>query len=398
MVNINSWNKYEKKLNYIFEKVKDHYEKKGDKSNFVKLNEEQKNAVDTLVDNIENQKSVVAATITSLLRKIIDPQQDIRYHQEGLRNPDGNKVGYSGRSLDTNVITPWLKKRFPRFAPKESGWLTRSIEQPHPFTKEFPGKIRNKKVKDAFLFILNDVEDNFVDSSSYLEYLLYRLLMKHEANVNLVSKLHCELKDSLFTIDIVLNMLKEHFSTEQSSRLPVLAIYAIYSVFMKNIKIYEDKILAPLREHTSPDKYEGFGDIEIYEIYNESKKRPFEIIEIKHGIPIDKTMIEDVLRKIEGTTIKKYYILTTAEPNFKDTNEEIFDSVHTAKIRYNVEVIPNGIYPTLKYYLRFIPDLKDFLDCYTQILKDEFEKSSNIKDCHIKSWSDILKKYHSLEG
>ena len=38
---------------------------------------------------------------------------------------------------------------FPAMA--ESGWLTRSLEQAHPYTLDYPGKITPKIVKEAFL-------------------------------------------------------------------------------------------------------------------------------------------------------------------------------------------------------------------------------------------------------
>lgn len=51
---------------------------------------------------------------------------------------------------------------------KESGWLTRSLEQNIPYELDFPGKIQNKNVKVAFLNILNDVEVNGADSEKYV--------------------------------------------------------------------------------------------------------------------------------------------------------------------------------------------------------------------------------------
>ena len=51
---------------------------------------------------------------------------------------------------------------------KESGWLTRSLEQNIPYELDFPGKIQNKNVKAAFLNILNDVEVNGADSEKYV--------------------------------------------------------------------------------------------------------------------------------------------------------------------------------------------------------------------------------------
>ena len=133
----------------------------------------------------------------------------------------------------------------------------------------------------------------------------------------------------------------------------------------------------------------GFGDIEIYD----SNGQPYEIVEIKHNIPIDKIMLLDILKKAKNTSIKRYYILTTSEPNFKDTEKVIFNLVHQIKQKYNLEIIPNGIYTSLKYYLRLIPDLTDFLKRYTENLKKEFIKTADIKEFHINGWAKILNKY-----
>jgi DNA (cytosine-5)-methyltransferase 1 len=144
------------------------------------LSETQKSYIKTLVDNAETQKSLIAIVITSLLKKIITPSQDIRLHRKEFEG------GYSGRTLDTNVITPWLKEHFRRFAPKESGWLTRSIEQPHPFTQDFPGKIRNVDVKHAFLSILEDVEQNKDNPEIYLKAIVVKLLEKTVEEIDML--------------------------------------------------------------------------------------------------------------------------------------------------------------------------------------------------------------------
>jgi DNA (cytosine-5)-methyltransferase 1 len=46
--------------------------------------------------------------------------------------------GFSGRRIDTQYITPTLKELgLPAMA--ESGWLTRSLEQPYPYTLDYNG-------------------------------------------------------------------------------------------------------------------------------------------------------------------------------------------------------------------------------------------------------------------
>ena len=92
--------------------------------------------------------------------------------------------GYSGRTFDTRYITPFMKQKQFLGAMKESGWLTRSLEQNIPYNLDFPGKINNKEVKDAFLKILNDIEENGADPKNYLMG-IFHLSIK-ERNLNLL--------------------------------------------------------------------------------------------------------------------------------------------------------------------------------------------------------------------
>lgn len=385
-----NWQEYRSTLDSLHRDAESYLRKKD---TYLKksLREEQLKHVKTIVDNAEKQKSVLAVLITSLLKKIKDPSVDIRYHRKEFIKTHGK--GYAGRVLDTNIVTPWLKEKFPKFAPKESGWLTRSIEQPHPFTLDFPGKIKDKRVKEAFLYILHDVEENKADARIYLTSILILLLDKVNAIQETIKHLNStkvEHRDTV-TIYTILDMLEAHFSTRQSSRLPVIAIYSIYQLLLSSVDIYKDKKLSPLKPHTASDRYSGYGDIEIYN----NDGSPFEIVEIKHKIPIDMTMIHDVLNKIKGTSIKRYFILTTAEPNFKvkEDEKEIFNFLYKIKNDYDIDIIPNGILPSLKYYLRFIANLTEFLNIYTKNLIREFNEGTDIKSIHIEKWENILKNH-----
>ncbi len=370
-------------LNEILRVSRKHY-KSGKSEKYFKrtLTEKQLGYIKILIDNAETQKSLIAVTITSLLKKIVKLSQDIRLHRGEF------KGGYSGRTLDTNVITPWLKENFRRFAPKESGWLTRSIEQPHPFDKDFPGKIRNENVKTAFLSVLEDVEQNKVSPENYLTAIMIKLLEKTAQERDMLSGVTLKGSAAFLTIDIIINMLEEHFAMKLSSRLPVVAIYTIYQLLLENVKMYRDKTLLPLKGHTISDRHMGYGDIEVCD-----GKSPFEIVEVKHNIPVDEAMISDVLYKIKDTTIRRYFILTTAAPNFRGSKRNIFGLVHKVKVKFNKDLIPNGIIPSLKYYLRFVPDLREFLEKYSENLSVEFKQSADVKEFHIKGWQEIIQKY-----
>ena len=197
----------------------------------------------------------------------------------------------------------------------------------------------------------------------------------------------------ILNINTVLRMLERHFQIKLSSRLPVIAIYSVYQQLFKVVKRYDGKKLGQLNVHTSSDKH-GFGDIEVW---NEDGT-PFEMVEIKHNIPIDRNLIFDLVKKSQGTTIQRYYILTTYKENFPSREEEEYINKFILKIKKDsgFEIIANGIFQSLKYYLRFIDDYKNFVKAYTNNLIGDAKNSTEVKEFHITEWQNILKE-HRLE-
>lgn len=353
-----------------------------------KLNDNQRNWFFRIISNAESFKAIVTVLTTSLVKKIESPKQDIRYHKNELRG------GYSGRTFDTKFITPFFKRYFPRFSMKESGWLTRSIEQPHPFTVKFPGKIRNKDVKQAFLQILYDVEENKSNPENYLTALLILLVreINHSNSLLLKHKLNFQKKN--LTINLIIESLKEHFFTKYknagASRLPVIAIYSIYEIILMDIARYKGKKLLPLKSHIASDIKAGeIGDIEII---NEKRKSIFEGVEIKHGIPIDFLIVRDAYEKIKDISIERYYILTTAEPNIKRGEEKkVLQLVNEIRKNHGCEMVVNGLIHSLKYYLRLVQNLDEFMARYSKNIKIEASISTIIKLEHLEKWNEIIK-------
>jgi DNA (cytosine-5)-methyltransferase 1 len=376
-------NDYNNILNGTFSEAEKEVKIDGGKKYFNNLNSAQKDWLIKIVQKAESLKAVVTVLTTSLVKKIENPRQDIRYHKHEMEN------GYSGRTLDTTYITPFFKKHFHRLAMKESGWLTRSIEQPHPFTKDFPGKIRDREVKAAFIDIIDDIETKKTDPKIYLVSLFILLIkfmsIKHD-QIN-ISKI-----EKGITISSIIDALKIHFferySVSGASRLPVLAIYSIYQILVKDVSRFENKKLLPLRSHISPDaRAKGIGDLEVTDEYGNY----FEAVEIKHGISIDSIMIEDAFDKFKTAPIKRYYLLTTAEPNIKKGEEsEVLDVIKNIRKDHGCEVIVNGLIHSLKYYLRLLNEPSKFIENYTRNLEIEFSKTTEIKREHIEKWKRLL--------
>jgi len=345
--------------------------------------------IDVLVESIDKTKSLINALVTSLLKKVTDPTQDIRLHKKKFTG------GYSARTLDTKITTPFFKQHFPKYANKESGFLSlvTRVDIPWNKTEEINIATRSKNELHSFLEILDAIESEKINPKDTLIYFFERL---HTLSLQqkMIFDETIETSDFIGIINInsVLQMLEKHFSTDErgTSRLPVIAIYSIYQQLFKQVKRYKNKILRPLNVHTSSDKH-GYGDIEIWNKNN----TPFEMVEIKHNISIDRNLVFDVAKKSENTGIERYYILTTAKNNFVSLEEEEYINKFILKIQKDTDlyIIANGIFTSLKYYLRFIDDYKEFIKTYTQNLVEDSKNSTEIKESHITAWKRILEEH-----
>jgi DNA (cytosine-5)-methyltransferase 1 len=116
--------------------------------------------VDIMIEKIDGNKSLISALVTSLLKKLNMPTQDIRLHRADFKN------GYSARTLDTQVTSPFFKDNFPKYANKESSFLTLATRERIKWTKNEGEnlKIRDKQLKASFLNIFEQIEVQNTDA------------------------------------------------------------------------------------------------------------------------------------------------------------------------------------------------------------------------------------------
>ena len=162
-------------------------------------------------------KAAVTVTVTSLVKKCVDPAQDIRRHRVEI--PDG----YSGHALDAGTVTPFLKANgFP--AVSESGWVRRPFKQNAPYDLNYASPIGGNGLKEAFLRVPDAVESGKADPRSLLTYMLKQLVgLRELERVRLA-------RPTGLTIPEITRRLDSHFSGIGSGkvRLPILAVYAAY--------------------------------------------------------------------------------------------------------------------------------------------------------------------------
>jgi DNA (cytosine-5)-methyltransferase 1 len=346
-----------------------------------------KENLDLLLSKIETDKSLIQVLITSLIKKIITPKQDIRLHMAKF---DG---GYSARVLDTKVTTPFFKNHFSKYANKETAFLTKATRAEIKWTLDEGQKLplRSQKLVVPFLQLMDQIQRQTFDLNDCLGYMLANLYQLTSDNQRIIDEtIDTANFSDVLTFDDVLSMLNRHFATKNGSRLPVIAIFAVYQQLTKNVVRFEDKVLQPLNVHTSSDKH-GWGDVEIWNADN----TPYEIVEVKHQIPIDRNLVFDVVKKSAHTGIRRYYILTTYHGSFTSPEEEIYIKRFARKILkdHGLEVFANGISQTLKYYLRFVDDYHQFLNDYTYALTTDAQRSTEVSDAHLLAWQTIVSDY-----
>lgn len=167
------------------------------------------------------------------------------------------------------------------------------------------------------------------------------------------------------------NLFASHFfyaykDSKGASRLPVLALYAVYTELLKELQRYNGKMLKPLEAHSAADSQTGsIGDIEVLNTDGSA----FEAVEVKHQIVVSKAIVDSVKQKIKGSRVDRYYILTTS-PSHEPSAEVLAEAEKIQKL-LGTQVIVNGVIPTLRYYLRLLSCPAAVLSDYVQLLQSD---------------------------
>ena len=335
------------------------------------LTTEDEQDIQTIIKHQENRKAILTVLVTLFVKKLHTPSQDIRLHQAKFEG------GFSGRTLDTKVVTPFLReKRFPHMS--ESGWLTRSLEQAHPYDEAYPGSIRPAKLKSAFLGLIKSVQERGQPlAKHFLLTLFVGLIESRDKNKNLVLYRPINL-----SVAEVVDKLNQHhnINTKGTSRLPVLAIYSILGILAAETERYRDCEVLPLESHTAADlRTRLIGDVNIID----ANGALFEGYEIKHNIPITSGLIQTSFEKLQTTPVERFYILTTyAHDDYTQFNPDIQRVSQT----HGCQLIVNGVDRTLAYYLRLIDNTREFVNSYVTNLETDPEINFHLKT----SWNQIV--------
>lgn len=336
-----------------------------------------------LKDSIEkisglSQKASTGFTniVTCLAIKVARPDVDVRYHQVQIQDQTDRGAGFNFRGLSEKVVYPWLNRH--TFEGAKSGWQTRTFEWPKPYMLTYDENIGD--IKDPFLAVFDELEEHGQSAKDALMHLIYLQIIQRESKRIVLSKPRTQ------DIQLIVNLFHQHFfypynASKGASRLPVLALYAIYSLLIKQLDRFEGMELKLLEEHSAADAQTGsVGDIEVV---NMKTKEVYEAVEIKHNIAINERIIQDAATKIMNKVVDRYYILTThssCEPN-----DLLSQKILQIKLLYQCQIIVNGVIPSIRYYLRLLSDPSMVFQEYIYLL----ETDKAVKHEHREVWNKI---------
>jgi len=325
-------------LNNAYATAEENFNNK--KENEYELSSEFKKCIEKLSELSGKASTGFTNIITCLAIKSALPNVDIRYHQVQIQDKTDRPAGFNFRGVSEKVIYPWLNEN--NFEGAKSGWQTRTFERPKPYMPTYDENIGD--IKEPFLKTFNYIEEENESAAEALACLLHRQMILRESKKITLSI--PKTKD----IQLIISLLRNHFfhsykASKGASRLPVLALYAVYSVLIDQVDRYKGMKLKPLEAHSAADAQTGaIGDIEIVQ---EDIGEVFEAVEVKHDIAISERIIQDAAKKIMDKSVDRYYILTTHQNCEPD--EELSKSISKIKAMYNCQLIANGLIPSLKY-------------------------------------------------
>jgi len=333
------------------------------------------------LDNLSAQSEQASAAFTNIITglsiKCAFPDLDVRYHQTQIQEQSTlGKTWFNHRGVSENIVYPWLNAH--DFNGAKSGWQTRTLERPKPYSLDYDENIG--RVKNEFLNVYNFTKNASSEQIQLgLTYLLLcQIQLRESRKIDLATP-------NIHVISTIVRHLSDHihysYSGKGASRLPVLCLYATLQLTKNETSRYSKLSLKPLESHSSADSQTGSaGDIEFE---NESGQIA-EAIEVKHNILISESLVRDIQSKISPFQLERYYIFTThldCKPNgamlklLEDINRTI-----------GCQIIVNGVLPTITYYLRLLEEPQRVYANYTRLL----ETDNAVTHEHREAWNRII--------
>jgi DNA (cytosine-5)-methyltransferase 1 len=116
-------------------------------------------------------------------------------------------------------------------------------------------------------------------------------------------------------------------------------------------------------------------------------ERTVEAVEIKFGMAAEARHVSDAIEKIKTADVRRYYILATGGVKAGE-EEEIAERISAFYRSNGCGIIVNGIFETMRYYLRLVGSVDEFIARYVDHLATDDDLSYE----HRTAWNDVCEQ------
>lgn len=311
-------------------------------------------------------RSGVRALMACLLAKLHRPEVDIRKPYTEIGGDDC----YSGRRYDEQFIAEFITAHdLP--CNRTTAFLTPAFRNHDEMLTRYTSMVGTPQVLyENFLALLDDVAQERVSSERLLlEILRQLLLLRDERNSRLSSQLAGQKKSdpSLLTVESIVNIVQNHLSQPYSSRLPVLAILAVY----KTIESALNERIVPLQAHNAADSQtDSLGDIEI------AVRESDEVVTV-YEMKTRKITRDDFSQAVQKLASKKIgvkqYLFIGTQPISEDVEEHVRELNES---HFGVEFAILDCITFIRYFLHLFYQVRiNFLNIYQDLVLAEPESA-----------------------
>lgn len=325
--------------------------------------------------------AVRGAALTVAAYKAAVPEQNVCLAKAEIAD------GFNARSADSEVTVPFLAGKGLQYS-VESHWLTQTIsflgELTHDALKGLKAKTRPANAGLLLVSVAEAVQRQPGDTSQEFATAVVTQLLCGLIQQRNSSKVVCTRPKGL-TVAQAMWLVESHIATrfkKNAPRLPQLALYSVYECLVASVARYEGTTLDPLNRMKSADRKKGtVGDVVV-----SRNKVPFEGVEIKHRAVTYNDIVE-CTEKLKAEGVLRYYVLATEDVAENDV-DRISELQTSFKASNGCEIIVNGVFDSLRYYLRLIPDVNDFIFKYVSHIETDADTDYE----HRVAWNELCSR------
>lgn len=288
-------------------------------------------AIDGLIGGITSEvgRAMVALLYLQLVIKSIEPKQSIRLHKGSERRSGfGWKEGLSMRTIDTQFVTPFLRKHELVKLNKYGLFMTRSLAENYPYSRVY--KAESRGGKESWLDAIDLIESDEANPYHALLYMTLKLkgeVANFSAESELVMKVFDKKKRSITSIQSASRLLKLHMeSSDYAARIMEIAMHSLMQA-LRDLGHLGDLELVPLSQMRSANKKHGnIGDIELRQ-----GKKIVESWDAKYGKEYLREEIEELRDKLmDHDSVKRAGFVTSKAtkryPEIQNQVQEVAES------------------------------------------------------------------------